>query len=263
MEPGRNLSLPTLANLRDLGGYACAGGRTVAEGVLFRSRALDLIADDDLATLRGWGIATVVDLRTAEEVSLAPDRLAQGMSGLRLDVLAGSPDAAPAQVIAIERDPHAAAEMFGDGRGAAMFEHGYREMVVLPSAHRAYGAFFAAILESPTTPWLFHCTNGKDRTGLAAAALLLLCGVSQRDVEHDFLLTNRDLLPFLAPVFESFEAAGGDPDLLQVVLGVDVNYLRASIDQIRLVFGSVESWFADALGLDAAAQAELVAALTR
>ena len=263
MEPGRNLSLPTLANLRDLGGYDCTGGRTTVGGLVFRSRALDVVDDADLATLWGWGIATVVDLRTTEECRLAPDRLGPDMAGLHLDVLAGSPDAAPAQVIALEADPHAAAELLGDGRGAAMFEHGYRELVTLPSAHRAYGAFYRGILESPTTPWLFHCTNGKDRTGWAAAALLLLCGVTQHDVEHDFLLTNRDLLPALAPVFEGFEAAGGDPALLRVVLGVDVAYLRASIDQVRLVFGSIGRWFDDALGIDDAAQAELVAALTR
>ena len=51
MEPGHDLSLPTLANFRDLGGYRTADGRTTTPGLMFRSRALDVIDDGDLDTL--------------------------------------------------------------------------------------------------------------------------------------------------------------------------------------------------------------------
>jgi len=262
VEPGLNLSLPTLANFRDLGGYAAAGGRVIRPGILYRSRALDVIDDSDLQALAGYGITTVVDLRTDAERSAAPDRLGPGMQGLGLDVLRDSPDAAPAQLLEIEADPAQAQALLGEGRGVALFEHGYREFVDLPSAHEAYGTFCRGILESPTTGWLFHCTNGKDRTGWAAASLLLLCGVHQDSVEADFLLTNRDLLPAMAPVFERFQGLGGDPDLLRIALGVDVAYIRASIDEIITKYQTIEGYFTDALGLDAAAQRDLVAALT-
>ena len=263
MEPGRDLSLPTLANFRDLGGYRTADGRTTTPGLVFRSRALDVIDDGDLDTLTGLGIATVVDFRTGAERSAAPDRLGSLMYALELDVLRDSPDDAPAQLAAIETDPKAAVDLLGGGRGVSLFEQGYREFITLSSAHEAYGRFFRAILEEPTTPLLFHCTNGKDRTGWAAAAVLLLCGVAQRDVEDDFLLTNRDLLPSLAPVFERFTVVGGDPALLRIALGVDVAYIRASIDEMTSTFGSIAGYFDAALGIDRATQAEIVAALLR
>ena len=37
---------------------------------------------------------------------------------------------------------------------------------------------------------MFHCTAGKDRTGIAAALVLLALGVSRDVVQADYLLTN-------------------------------------------------------------------------
>uniref|UniRef100_UPI0025B8139D tyrosine-protein phosphatase n=1 Tax=Brevibacterium sp. TaxID=1701 RepID=UPI0025B8139D len=110
---------------------------------------------------------------------------------------------------------------------------------------------------------LFHCTTGKDRTGWAAAAALLLLGVDEEDVFADYLLTNRDLLPAFQGLFEQFTAAGGDPEILKPVLGVDPSYLHAALDEMRRHFGSIHGYFSDGLGLDAQAQGELRAALTR
>jgi protein-tyrosine phosphatase len=83
-------------------------------------------------------------------------------------------------------------------------------------------------------------------------------------VFSDYELTNRDLVPALKPVLEYFRAVGGDPDLLKPVLGVDPDYLRASLDEMHQHFGSIDSYFADGLGLgiDAHGQQVLRYALT-
>jgi protein-tyrosine phosphatase len=62
-------------------------------------------------------------------------------------------------------------------------------------------------------------------------------------------------------VFEHFRAAGGDPRLLEPVLGVDADYLRTGLDEMNQKFGSIEAYFADGLSIDADAQRRLRDAL--
>ena len=141
--------------------------------------------------------------------------------------------------------------MLGAGKAVQMFERGYREIVSLPSALGAYREFFTAIAQDADRPALFHCTTGKDRTGWAAAATPLLLGVSEEDVLYDYELTNRDLLPAMKPMFEHFRAAGGDPHRLEPVLGVDADYLRTALDEMKQRFGSIEAYFEDGIDTDA------------
>ena len=77
-----------------------------------------------------------------------------------------------------------------------------------------------------------------------------LLGVSEEDVLYDYELTNRDLLPAMKPLFEHFRAAGGNPHLLEPVLGVDPDYLRTALDEMNQRFGSVEGYFEEGLGID-------------
>ena len=62
-------------------------------------------------------------------------------------------------------------------------------------------------------------------------------------------------------MFEHFRAAGGDPHLLEPVLGVDADYLHAALDEMRQRFGSIETYFADGLGIRADGQQRLRDAL--
>jgi protein-tyrosine phosphatase len=101
-------------------------------------------------------------------------------------------------------------------------------------------------------PALLHCTTGKDRTGWAVAALLLLLGVTEDDVYADYLLTNKQLLPAMRPIVDRFVAAGGDADLLAPLLGVQAEYLDIAVDEMRQRFGSIEEYFINGLNLDQA-----------
>lgn len=138
-----------------------------------------------------------------------------------------------------------------------MIRDTYRELVSMPSARTAYQAFYRGLLGERQSPSMFHCTTGKDRTGWAAASLLTLLGVAKDDVYEDYLLTNDRLVPALKPVFDRFGAAGGNPDLLIPVLGVDASYLDTAFAEVDKAFGGIEGYFADALGLDSHEQQRL------
>lgn len=259
--PGHGIAIPSVPNLRDIGGYAVAGGGRVRMGQLYRSVALSRLHGADVAALAGLGIRTVVDFRTEAEHAAQPDVLPPGAEAVLCDVLADEKRAAPAAFLEALEDPAFATKMLGDGKAAALFEMGYRDIVGLPSALTAYRTFFRTVAQDARRPALFHCTTGKDRTGWAAAATLLFLGVAEEDVFSDYLLTNRDLLPALRPLYERFRAAGGDPRLLDPVLGVDEAYLRAALDEMTARFGSIEAYFAEGLRLDAATRDALRRAL--
>jgi protein-tyrosine phosphatase len=259
--PGHSIPLASVPNLRDLGGYTTADGWQVRTGALYRSVALDRLADVDLPTFAALGIRTVFDLRTADERAAAPDRRLPGVREVVLDVLAGSPDTAPAQLEALLNDPVRATEELGQGRAELVFERAYREIVTLPSAHTAYHAFYTDLLEEDPLPGLFHCTTGKDRTGWAAAATLLVLGVREDDVFADYLATNDQLLPALRPLFDQFVAGGGDQAVLLPVLGVRREYLEAALDEVRAHYGDLNRYFEVALGITEDARVRLRSAL--
>ena len=250
-EPGEAIDIPSVPNLRDLGGYPTGDGGTVRRGVLYRSTELVRLAGDDMASFARLGVRTVYDLRTEAERAAHPDRLPDGTELVVADVLRDSTDAAPAQLLAALSDPAAVAELLGGGRAVTLFEHGYREIVSLPSALAAYRRLFTDLATDARRPALFHCTTGKDRTGWAAAAILLLVGVPQDLVERDYLLSTTYLVPALQPVLDRFRSAGGDPALLLPVIGVEPAYLAVALEEMRARFGTVEGYFADGLGIDA------------
>jgi protein-tyrosine phosphatase len=134
---------------------------------------------------------------------------------------------------------------------------GFRDAAGLGSALRAYRRLFSDLAQERNRPALFQCTTGKDRTGWAAAAMLMLMGVSDEDVMAEYLLTNDQPLPALRPVFDSFASAGGDPELLLRVLGVEPGHLEAGLDEMRTRYGTIAGHFSDGLGLDPDVQAAL------
>lgn len=258
--PGANIPISTLPNLRDLGAWRTPSGR-VRRGLLYRSTDLGKLSDADMPAVAALGLRAVYDMRTEAERSAEPDRLPDGVDGIVVDVLADATGAGPAQLMAVLSDPQAAEAMLGGDKAVAMFEHGYREIVSLPSALTGYSRFFSDLTLEHCRPALFHCTTGKDRTGWAAAAMLLLLGVSEQDVMNEYLLTNDQLLPALQPILDQFAAIGGDPQLLLPVLGVQSEYLDAALDEMRNRYGTIEEYFDTGLGLGADARAALREAL--
>jgi protein-tyrosine phosphatase len=250
--PGRGLGIPSVPNLRDLGDWPTPHG-TVRRGVLFRSAEFSGLTGDDLAAFDRLGLATVYDFRTEAERVAQPNALPAHIAYVPLDVMADSTYRGPAMLREIVSDPKAVEELLGEGKAVGLFEDAYREIIDLPSAKAAYRRFFADLADGKHTPALFHCTTGKDRTGWAAAAILMLLGVSDDDVMADYLLTNEQLAPAVKPVIDQFVSHGGDGDLLATVLGVRREFLTAAIDQMRARYGDIDGYLTAGLGLDPAA----------
>ncbi len=255
-EERARIVIATAPNLRDLGGWPTTDGHQIRAGRVFRSAGLSGLDGDDLQSFAALGIRTVYDLRTAAEVAEQPDVLPDGTHLELADVLADAQHAAPAELRQIFADSAAATQLLGDGQAERYFEKAYRDFVTLPSAKTAYRELFEGIAQADE-PVLFHCATGKDRTGWATAALLLLLGVPEDSVLEEYLLTNTDLLPTLQHWLDAFRDNGGDPDLLLPILGVQPSYLEAALGEVRREYGDIEQYFTAGLGVSPATIATL------
>lgn len=248
--PDRRIGLSSAPNMRDLGGLPVADGVVRTQRV-FRSASLAQLSDDDQRGFEGLGIRTVYDLRTAGERASAPDRLPAQIPSIGLDVLADSPMAAAADINGILADPTKLAELLQSGRAEQLLEDSYRDIVRLPSALASYRDFYLGLADRDRSgAVLFHCTTGKDRTGWAAASLLMLLGADEATVRADYLQTNTDLLPALQPMLDGAAEKGVPAEALMPVLGVRDSYLDAALEEVEAGFGGIDGYFRTGLGLD-------------
>ena len=168
----RHIALDGLVNFRDLGGYRAADGRTVRWGRLFRSDNLGKLRGHD--EFRALGIRTVVDLRYPWEIARrgrVDESLVATYHNLSIehrtyDQAGLGPEVDPARYLA--------------DRYAEVIEDGQAELRQL----------LDVIVDEENVPVVFHCAAGKDRTGIVAALILALLGVSDEDIVADFALTS-------------------------------------------------------------------------
>lgn len=249
VQTARAVPATTVFNLRDLGGISLARGRRMRQGILLRSGQLSgLDAERDMA-VAALGIRTVVDLRTADERQWAPDRLPSGARLFVADVLRDKPGVAPSRLKALLSDPAGAQKVLGDGKAEELFAETYRQMVLSPGAAAACRAFLETAADPKARPVLFHCTAGKDRTGWAAALLLLIAGASRESVRAEFLAVNPAVRAAYASHVRGFLDAGGCPDIASAVVEVRPRYLEAALDAMDERWGGLDGYLRDGLRL--------------
>lgn len=253
VQTARTVPATTVLNLRDLGGIALGPDRRVRAGVVLRSGQLSGLDAEQDAQVAALGIRTVVDLRTADERAAAPDRLPPGARLFVADVLGDNPGVAPARLRALLTDPVAAERMLGGGKAEGLFADTYRQMVLSPGASAAYRAFVDTVADDRARPVLFHCTAGKDRTGWAAALLLMVIGASRDVVRAEFLAVNPVVRVAFAPYVQDFLDAGGDPDIASAITEVRPRYLDTALDAMDERWGGLDGYVRDGLRIPAAA----------
>ena len=228
-------------NFRDLGGYRTADGKaTVRRHHLFRSDHLGNLAADDIQLLSGKlrERVRVLDLRGVTERETAVCVL----EGVQVHSLSIEPTIV--QTLAALTD---AGHELTRAQVVGHMQDTYRGFV-RHNTHR-FASLFGHLLESDG-PLVFHCTAGKDRTGFAAALILLALGVSRDDVMRDYLLTNQRLKP-------KSEWKGLTPDVASVLYRVQSECLDAAFDEVHQQYGNVDSYLRKGLGLREADLARL------
>lgn len=158
-------------NFRDLGGFLNKEGMMTAWNRLYRADGLNGLSDSDISRLEKLGVRTIVDLRGSYEQQAMPDRVPKGV------VYRSCP-------LMKEEITGGGAELTQNSFARSLIV-GYRTMV--EEGGDMIAAAVTAVMEGlDRGAVVFHCTAGKDRTGILAAVLLLLLGVGEEDVIADY-----------------------------------------------------------------------------
>lgn len=225
-----------IENARELGGIRAADGRRVKDGVLLRTAELGGAADADISALaEKYAVRHVVDFRDGSEVTHRPDREIPGAGYVWIPVL---PDL-PYKDLTVDLKPQEILEQY-----IIMYER----MAEHEFCARAYAQFFRVLLEARGETVLWHCVQGKDRTGIAALLLLRALGASMEDAREDYFLTNLTL----GREYERLEREGADERTLgfmKVVLYVYPEGLDAFISRATELYGGVDGYIRSAVGL--------------
>lgn len=229
----------SVGNLRDLGGLATIDGRVIAPGCIFRSSHFAELASHDEPSIAALGFRTRVDLRGEQERSLAPNRW--GSVNLREMHLPIEPRAMGSL------RAHREAGTLDDGVVLTVMHEVYRRFVHQRAP--VFSALLRLVQVPDNYPLVFHCTAGKDRTGFAAALLLLALDVPRSTIIDDFLRSNGRW---------KMNAPSQD---LTLLAQVRAEYLETSFAEMAAGWGSVDAYLAQELGLDRVARDRLASHL--
>lgn len=181
-EKEHNANLTGVENARDLGGYKTEDGYFIKEDVLFRSGNLH---EADAAQIKGKGITKIIDLRTKLEALRKPDVDVEDAELVSISMLT-----IPNPFVLEGDDWKTLLKAITTGIMETWDANLYRQYIQDPNAIKATKQFFAEVLDNKGAPLLWHCTAGKDRTGVEAMLLMAALGCDYDTILQDFMLTN-------------------------------------------------------------------------
>jgi protein-tyrosine phosphatase len=194
--PSRQLEFEAILNFRDLGGYTIDGGRQVAWRRVFRSGGLWDATHADLLRLRDEvGVRCVLDLRDKAEI----DRRGSVPAAANVSYINVPLSTDTGNVGAVEL-----VRALGDTG----------KVYLLNMKDAGYGRRLVEclrVIAEADHPLIFHCSAGKDRTGVLAACLLSVLGVDSGHIVEDYTLTG----PYMARHIERLSRDPEDARFLQ------------------------------------------------
>lgn len=249
-----------IVNARDLGGYSIGEDKHVRKGMLIRSAHLAEATNADLAFLEGMKIAKVVDFRTEHEKQGVEDKVINGSEYIALPLDASGSEAAKASDE--ERSIFARRKRFDmkkvimmaafNDRAKAIAQNLYPTILTYPICMRQMAAFLRFVVDAGDVPILFHCTQGKDRTGIASALLLAALGADRETIVADFDVTNQIYEKDVRKFTRRVRLFGGRAEEVAVVksfIGANTENFVKTLDMIDQEYGSLEGYLSGPMGL--------------
>jgi protein-tyrosine phosphatase len=231
----RRLQLEGCFNFRDLGGYQTIDGRHVRWRRLFRADGLHRLTEADHRALHALGLATVIDLRTVDEVT-ERGRFSSPIATVDYHHLPMIDVIPPREELPTWIDPAVVSERYGE---------------MLVEGEDSIREVLALLTDPASYPAVFHCTAGRDRTGIVAALVLSLLGVPDHVIVADYAMSQESMAAMLAWLRTQY----GDSEELDryapAMLSVMPEAMGGLLAAVRRSHGST-SGFADFLDMGGA-----------
>lgn len=238
------IKLKHVKNYRDLGGITTSDGRVLKPHMLIRGTTL---FDPTLLGIKilkeNYNLKTIIDLRTQKEILEKPDVKIDGVEILHMPVFDES-----VAGISHEKKVHS----FKTLMMMPKMEDLYVQMVTGASLDNVIKVLkFILTLPVQKFSVVFHCTAGKDRTGVVAALLLSFLGVDRVTVMNDYLLTNKRVLFKANMAYVGLLITKGNPKLAHKIKHyflAEPNFIKTALNQLEKDFGSLDEFFKQKLG---------------
>ncbi len=225
MNHSRNrLPLKNLLNARDLGGLRTQGGQRTRYGRFIRSDEPSLLDHEDITSLLQYPVTMVIDLRDDLEVQRRSTPFIRHKDILyrNISLFGSDADDVESEVVKIA---------ISQGLGNLY-------VYVLENRRDFLAEIFREMLAAPPGAVLFHCTHGKDRTGIIAALLLLLADVERSSILENYSATYDFIRPIVDPKMKKL------PEHMQHILRSDRENMEIMLSHIdRNYDGKANSYF--------------------
>jgi len=234
----RLISLEGAVNFRDLGGYATKDGKQVKWGKIYRSADISKLTDEDLNVLSALHIKIDCDLRGDKEVEVAPDKIPSETERISLPAGSENVGAGISSYVKYMKN-----EASADSMITAMYSK-------TDHLQKKYKPMFDHLLSLGTDEaLLFHCSAGKDRTGIGAALILYSLGVNEDVIYQDYEATNLYRKASNEQYIKALSTQGVSEKGARRLMAADRKYLKATFDSLKRQYGSVEYFLQLEIGL--------------
>ena len=254
------LPVKGIVNARDLGGYTVQDGRTVKSGMLIRAAHLADAKASDIAYLESLPVSAVIDFRKELEMPGKEDKELPGARyvSLPIDASGNAMEKATEQ----EKKKFVGRNKFDikkvivpvafNKKAQAMAREMYPTLLFTPECQEQFARFFRLVLETENGAVLYHCTQGKDRTGVASALLLAALGANRETIVADFDATNRVYDKDVRKYSRRVKFLGGKEEEIAVVkafMGCNTENFIKALDRIDQQYGSLMAYLKGPIGL--------------
>ena len=236
-------------NIRDIGGLVGLNGKTIRYGCFYRGGALHRVNENDIEILKTMHITDIVDFRSEEEFKYLPDVELEGVRYHNLPAI-------EEKVSEEDRNNEDGNLLWFIKKGTSGFDHmkeQYRNLINEKKSQNAYREFFKILMQENSSTY-FHCSQGKDRSGLAAYFIEIALGVSDEDIKHDYLLSNVIMDEKIGGLLKSLEGKSFyNESYRQSMLDVfaaKIEYLNAAIEEMDKNYGGPLNYIKNVLNVD-------------
>lgn len=257
----RTLPVSGMNNFRDMGGYKANDGKRVKWGVLYRSDHIHNATEEGLEYLRKLNLKTIIDYRSANEVSKYPNPVIHtAVKSFQLDPSAHVAElAAQFQSSKEDEDINLINKIIEQQKSGQLVDRSevvYSQYRTFVEGNESKAAFskMLKILADPNSPAsVQHCRGGKDRTGYGSMLLLGILGVSKEDLIQDYLITGKNREERNRVKMKGYRKLTTDEKVLEHLysfIDTKSDFIEASINSILDIYGSIEQYAISELNLD-------------
>ena len=243
------LPIKSVRNPRDIGGYVGSDGRKIRTHRLLRTGNISEITTADEQYLLDYGLRTIIDLRSPAECKQNPDKELDNVEHYACPLSAEDNTGGHGLDMSKEfaeyrKDQYA---------GFKLMCRRYHHHILSKSAKQSFHHIVELIAENDDGAILYHCSEGKDRTGLVTIIILYILGVDMEVIRQDYLYSNYMLNDYRAVRDQHFKQVGENDNFranMRVLGSVANSYFDTSLITINENFGGLDSYITNELEID-------------